>query len=80
MPFFFFIWSDERIAHLAANGVTPEEFEQVVCNPDERGISRSTGYPTAFGPTDEGKYLVCVFQLIDADTVAPITAFEPEDA
>lgn len=33
MPFYFFVWTPEIIAHLAQHDVTPEEFEQVVTNP-----------------------------------------------
>jgi hypothetical protein len=33
MPFYFFIWTDEALAHIEEHGVSPEEFEEVVCNP-----------------------------------------------
>jgi len=34
MPFYFFIWDDENERHLSEHGVTPEEFESVVCDPE----------------------------------------------
>jgi len=76
MAFFFFHWDDEIIEHLAQHGVTREEFAEIVQNPDERGTSRSTGRPTATGFTSTGKTLFCVYVMIDADTVLPITAYE----
>jgi len=74
-----FLWEPETEDHLAQHGATPGEFEQIVCNPDAIGKSRSTGRPIAFGYTDGGKYLACVYELVDADTVLPVTAYEIED-
>ena len=79
MPFYLFIWNDMIEGHLAANGITPEEFEEVVCDPDEVWRSRSWGRPVAFGGTSAGRYLACVYELLDKTTVLPITAYEVED-
>ncbi|MHB1034974.1 MAG: hypothetical protein ACYC35_21675 [Pirellulales bacterium] len=79
MPFYLFIWSDMIEVHLAAHGVTPDEFEEVICDPDEVCQSRSSGRPVAFGETSTGKYLACVYELLDESTVLPITAYEVED-
>jgi hypothetical protein len=65
--------------HLAAHEVTPGEFEEVVCDPDELGQSRSSGRPIAFGETSTGKYLACVYELLDDTTVLPVTAYGVED-
>ena len=78
MPIYLFIWTDENVQHLADNGVTLEEFEQVVSDPDRVEPSRSTGRPIAFGYTASGKYLACVYEPIDETTVYPITAYEVE--
>jgi hypothetical protein len=59
--------------------VTPEEFVEVVCDPDRVGKSRSSGRPIAFGPTSTGRYLACVYELLDESTVYPITAYDAED-
>jgi hypothetical protein len=64
---------------LAEHGVTPEEFAEVVCNPDRVEVSGSSGRPIAFGPTSTGKYLACVYELFDEFTVYAITAYEAED-
>ena len=78
MPFYLFVWNGVLEDHIAANGVTPAEFEEVVCDPDEVGQSRSSGRPIAFGETSTGKYLACVYELLDDVTVLPVTAFEVE--
>jgi uncharacterized DUF497 family protein len=79
MPWYLFLWDPETEDHLAEHGVTPEEFEEVVCNPDAVGESRATGRPIAFGYSATGKYIACVYDFVDADTVLPVTAYEIED-
>lgn len=79
MPFFLFIWNDEVEEHLAEHGITPDEFEEVVCDPDEVARSRSSGRPIAFGEASTGKYLACVYDLVDDSTVIPVTAYEVEN-
>lgn len=78
MPYYQFFWTAEIVAHLAENNVTPEEFEDVVSAPASTDRSQSSARPMAFGFTDEGRYLVCVYEFLDAVTVLPVTAFEPE--
>ena len=65
--------------HLAEHGVTPEKFEEVVSDPDEIKVSRSSGRPLAMGYTSTGKYLACLYEMLDELTVDPITAYELED-
>jgi hypothetical protein len=48
MPFHFFLWTVESIEHIAEHGVSQEEFEEVVMNPEGETVSRSTGNPIAF--------------------------------
>lgn len=79
MPFYFFVWDEENTGHLDEHGVSPEEFEAIVSDPDQEDTSRSSGRPMAFGFTPDGRYLACVFERIDDATVYPITAFEIED-
>jgi hypothetical protein len=79
VPYYHFIWNDENEAHVAEHGITPDEFEEVVCEPDELKRSRSSGRPIAFGETSTGKYIACVFELLDDFTIIPVTAFEIED-
>ena len=79
MPWYSFLWDPDSEQHLAQHGVTPYEFEEVVCNPDSVGESRSTGRPIAFGYTSTGKYLAYLYELVDPDTVLPVTAYEVDD-
>jgi hypothetical protein len=76
MPYFDFVWTDEITAHLAEHGISPEDFEQVVVNPERTGRSRSSGNPVAWGYTDDGRYIIAVYQKIDFATVLPVTAYE----
>lgn len=79
MPFYFFAWSEENKAHLAEHDVSPEDFEEIVCDPDYEDISRSTGNPLAFGWTTNGRYLCCVFRRLEDYLIEPITAYDVEE-
>ena len=79
MPYYFFVWDDENEAHLEEHGVSIEEFAEVVCDPDRVDRSRSSGRPIAFGYTSTGKYLACVYELLDEDMVYAITAYDAEE-
>jgi uncharacterized DUF497 family protein len=76
VPFYLFVWDGENEEHLAEHGVTPEEFAEVVCNPERVETSESSGRPVAFGATSTGKYLACVYEQFDETTVYAITAYE----
>jgi len=79
MPWFHFFWTDENSEHIEQHGVTLDEFEEVVQNPDRLTQSASSGKPLAFGWTSTGKFIGCVYELLNDNTVYPITAFEPDD-
>ena len=79
MPYYFFTWTDAIIEHLDEHGITPTEFEEVVCDPVKTSNSRTTGRPVAFGYTSNGKYLICVYEFVDDDTILPVTAYEPDE-
>jgi hypothetical protein len=76
MPFYFFAWNEEIVEHLAEHGLTPEDFERVVSNPTATGQSRSSGDPCAFGYTDDGRYIIAVYEFLDGMTILPTTAYE----
>jgi len=76
MAFFSFIWTDEIVAHIAEHGISQDDFEQVVSNPVRRGTSRSSGLPAAWGYTEDGRYIMAVYEEIDDITILPVTAFE----
>lgn len=79
MPHYFFIWTPEIIEHLAEHDVTPDDFEKIVSNPEYHDVSRSSGNPIAFGHSLDGRFLCCVYKLIDTDLIEPVTAYEVEE-
>lgn len=79
MPYYFFFWTDELIAHLAEHDLAPEDFETVVCNPETLDISRSSGNEVAFGYAEDGRHIMAVFERLDDMTILPITAYEVEE-
>ena len=76
MPYFDFLWTEEIIAHLAEHGVSPDDFEQVVTNPERMGQSKSSGSPAAWGYTQDGRYIIAVYEKVEFTTVLPVTAYE----
>jgi hypothetical protein len=76
VPYFHFVWTDELIRHIAGHGVSQDDFEHVVCHPDSKGLSRSTGLPISWGYTTDGRYIMAVYELLDRLTVLPVTAYE----
>ena len=79
MAWFDCFWYDENRDHLAQHGVTPEEFEYVVCHPKITGVSDSSGNPLVKGYTSTGRWLVCIYESIDDVSILPVTAYEPTD-
>jgi uncharacterized DUF497 family protein len=76
MAFLDFQWTDEAIEHIAEHGVSQEDFEQVVCDPDSKGFSRSSRLPAVWGYTADGRYIMAVYEELDELTVLPVTAYE----
>ena len=74
---FLFLWSELIEEHLVEHGATPDEFEAVVCGPESVDISRSSGREIAFGEVN-GRFLACVYEMLDESTVLPVTAYEVE--
>jgi hypothetical protein len=77
MPFYLFLWNDLIEQHLHENDVTAEEFESVVCNPQSVDKSNSSDRRIAFG-TVNGRFLACIYDMLDDATVLPVTAYEVE--
>lgn len=81
MPFESILWDLDddpqgNVMHCAEHGVTKREVEEVIENPMDVDVSRSTNRPVVFGDTSTGKHLMVVYELIDADTIYPVTAYE----
>jgi uncharacterized DUF497 family protein len=70
---------DGNVEHIAQHGISPEEVEEVLFDPDSsEARSRSSGAQITFGMTSSGRYLAVVWEHVDDDplTLRPITAFE----
>ncbi len=76
MPYFQFIWTDEAIEHIGEHDISSEDFENVVRHPVGIGRSRSSDLLIAFGYTEDGRYIIAVYKLLDEITVFPVTAYE----
>jgi len=80
MPYFLFVWNDHITAHIEEHGVSMDEFEAIVSNPARVSRSRSSDRTIAFGNSDDGRLLACVYELEgDEMTFIPVTAYFPED-
>lgn len=76
MPFYFYVWPDEIVEHLAEHGLTPDDFEHVLGNPTEKGTSDSSGLPAAWGYTEDGRFIIAVYRELDDMSIQPVTAYE----
>ncbi len=83
MPWYDILWNyddeDGNVAHVAEHGLTPDDVNAVLMDPEETGSSHSSGRPVAFGYTPDGRYICVVYEEIDDTTLYPVTAFEIED-
>lgn len=73
------IWNEEprgNVEPIEDHGLTVEDVEHVLANYDSEGTSRSSGQPCVFGDTPDGTYIIVVYELIDTDTIYPVTAYE----
>ena len=84
--YFQIVWDHEddehgNIQHIAEHALVMEDVEHVLNNPTGEGVSHSSGLPCCFGYTDDGRYIIVVYELIDEVSVYPVTAYDvPEPA
>lgn len=71
------IWNG-NVAHIEEHGLTVEDVEYVLENPDNETISKSSGLPCVFGFTPAGTYIIVVYEQVD-DGIYPITAYEVDE-
>ncbi|MCC6124464.1 MAG: hypothetical protein IT426_05865 [Pirellulales bacterium] len=80
MPWYDIFWNyedpDGNVAHISENGLTPEEVDSILMDPEETGISRTSGRPIAVGCLPDGRYICVVYEVIDEHALYPVTAFE----
>jgi len=82
MSSFDVVWNEEpggNVQHIAEHHLTPEDVEEVLSNPMDQDVSRTSGLPIVFGFTPGGRYILVVYERIDETTLYPITAYEVED-
>ena len=65
-----------NVQHIAQHRITKEEVEDVFQNPTGMDTSRSSGRPVVFGETRTGRYIMVAYDVVDASTVYPITAYD----
>jgi len=73
------IWNEEpggNIEPIAEHGLTPEDVEYVLANQGGEEVSQSSGLPCVFGATQDGRFILVVFERVDKDSVYPVTAYE----
>ena len=80
MPKYEFHWPESTSTHITENGITEEDVEQVIKNPDFKGFSRSSGRPLAGGYIEDGRFIICIYEIDEAEDnlIIPITAYEHE--
>ena len=76
MPYYFYVWTDEIIEHLAEHDLTPMDFEYVLSNPTEKGKSDSSGLPAVWGYTEDGRFIIAIYRNLGDDTILPVTAYQ----
>lgn len=62
--------------HVEEHDLTIDDVEYVLENFALESTSRSSGRPCVFGDTPDGRYVIVVYEEVDADTIIPITAYE----
>ncbi len=71
-----FLWTDDVVGHIAEHGISQDDFEYVVCYPYSKGYSRASGLPAVWGHIPDGRYIMAVYEELDAITILPVTAYE----
>lgn len=70
---------DGNVQHIAANGLTRDEVEDVLSDPgNPTATSRSSGRPITFGWTGTGRHIAVVWEVVHDDPclIRAVTAYE----
>lgn len=81
MDYFSIIWDEDddpdgNVVHVAEHDLTVEDVEAVLVSPSSEGHSASTGCPAVWGYVPDGRFIIVVYEEIDADTIRVKTAYE----
>jgi uncharacterized DUF497 family protein len=83
LDFDFIEWDDANTDHIADNGISRDEVEDVLYDPASRQTkSRSSGRPPLIGQTSTGRTIVVIYERHKSGghvIVRPVTAYEIED-
>jgi uncharacterized DUF497 family protein len=77
MAWLDFVWTDTAVDKIAQHGLSVSDVETVIQNPIDVSESRSSDRLVARGYTDDGRWIVCVYEAVDRITIMPVTAYEP---
>ncbi len=75
------LWDEDddpngNVVHCLEHNVSKEEVAEVLENSTDTDFSQSSGRPVVFGNTKRKRYLIVVYEEVDATTVYPITAYD----
>ena len=82
MAYFEIIWDDQpggNVEHIAEHDLSSADVEEVIFNPVDHDVSRSSGLPIVFGFTLDGRYILVVYETISDVMVYPVTAYDVEE-
>ena len=84
MDYLRILWDDPddpegNVQHIGEHGLSIDEVEEVLANPASEGLSKSTGRPVAWGYTQEGLYLIVVYEQVDEESIRVVTAYEVDE-
>jgi uncharacterized DUF497 family protein len=73
------LWNDEpdgNVDHIFEHGLTPEDIEYVFNNYESKKTSRKSARPCIFGYTEDGRYIIVIYDEVDKDMIYPVTAYD----
>ena len=76
------VWNEDRLAHIALHGVSPEEVEDVCFGSPLVLRAKSKGPNPVYyllGQTEDGRYLLCVVIAFPGGMGYPVTARDMTD-
>jgi uncharacterized DUF497 family protein len=74
-----FEWDDQNVEHIARHMVSPDEAEAVLDN-SPHVLRTADGKYLAYGPTDDGRYLLVVYIVQPGPLIRVITARDMDNS
>lgn len=69
-------WDDDIEQYIAQHGVSRDDFEHALRHPLGEVETDRSGRPLRFGFAADGRRIAVVYEMVDAITVLPVTAYE----